>query len=195
MALAAQALGHEYLAITDHSASHGFGNEVSPTALERQIEMVAEIDARLDGIRVLAGSEVNVLPDGSLDYEEELLARLDWIVASVHTSFRMSADAMTERMIRAIEHPLVDAIGHPTGRLIGKRQGYGVDVSALIDAAARTGNVPGDQRRAGPPRPRRLPRPSRRGGRGKLVLDSDAHRTTTLAEPALGGRAPRGAPG
>ena len=115
MALAARALGHEYLAITDHSASHGFGNEVSPTALERQIEMVAEIDARLDGIRVLAGSEVNVLPDGSLDYEDELLARLDWIVASVHTSFRMSADAMTERMIRAIEHPLVDAIGHPDG--------------------------------------------------------------------------------
>ena len=113
MALAAQALGHEYLAITDHSASHGFGNEVSPAALERQIEMVAEVDARLEGIRVLAGSEVNVLPDGSLDYEDELLARLDWVVASVHTSFRMSADAMTERMVRAIEHPLVDAIGHP----------------------------------------------------------------------------------
>ena len=139
MALAAIERGHEYLAITDHSASHGFGNDVSPDALLRHIEAVHRVDARLDGIRVLAGSEVNILPDGSLDYDDEVLEQLDWIVASAHTSFRMAGDAMTARIVRAIEHPLVDVIGHPTGRLIGKRPGYDVDVAGLIEAAARTG--------------------------------------------------------
>ena len=121
MALAARELGYEYLAITDHSASHGFGNEVSPDQLRRQIELVREANARIEGLRLLAGSEVNVLPDGSLDYEDELLGELDWVIASVHTAFGMTEQAMTERMIAAIEHPLVDAIGHPTGRLIERR--------------------------------------------------------------------------
>jgi DNA polymerase (family 10) len=84
---------------------------------------------------------VNVLPDGSLDYEDELLAELDWVVASVHSSFRMSPDAMTARIIRAIEHPLVDAIGHPSGRKIGRRPPYGFDVERVIEAAARTGTM------------------------------------------------------
>ena len=75
MALAARERGYEYLAITDHSATHGFGNDVSPEQLRRQIELVHEVDARMEGIELLAGSEVNILPDGSLDYEDELLAR------------------------------------------------------------------------------------------------------------------------
>ncbi len=118
MAIAARERGYEYLAITDHSASHGFGNDVSPAQLRRQIELVHEADARVDGIELMAGSEVNILPDGSLDYEDDLLEELDWVLASVHTSFGMGEQAMTARMIAAIEHPLVDAIGHPTGRLI-----------------------------------------------------------------------------
>ncbi len=141
MALAARELGYEYLAITDHSASHGFGDEVSPEQLERQIELVAQADAAIEGIRLLAGSEVNILPDGSLDYEDELLARLDWVIASVHTAFSMSEQAMTERMIAAIEHPLVDAIGHPTGRKIDRRDPYALDLGAAIEAAARTGTM------------------------------------------------------
>ncbi len=180
MALAAQELGHEYLAITDHSASHGFGNEVSPDALLRHIEMVRGVDARLDGIRVLAGSEVNVLPDGSLDYDDELLAQLDWIVASAHTSFKMAGDAMTARIVRAIEHPLVDVIGHPTGRLIEKRPPYDVDVSALIEAAARTGTF---LEINGAPDRRDLNDVHARAAAAagvKLVLDSDAHRTERL---------------
>lgn len=181
MALAARERGHAYLAITDHSASHGFGNDVSPDALRRQIEHVRAVDARTDGIRVLAGSEVNVLPDGSLDYDDELLAQLDWVVASVHTSFRMSADAMTERMVRAIEHPLVDAIGHPTGRLIGKRRGYAVDVAGLIEAAARSGTL---LEINGAPDRRDLDELHARAASAagvKIVLDSDAHRPATLA--------------
>ncbi|HEY5261329.1 MAG TPA: PHP domain-containing protein, partial [Solirubrobacteraceae bacterium] len=134
MALAARERGYEYVAITDHSASHGFGDDVSPEQLHRQIEHVREADATIEGIRVLAGSEVNILPDGSLDYEDELLGELDWVIASVHTAFGMSEQAMTERMITAVEHPLVDAIGHPTGRLIERRDPYALDMQALIDA-------------------------------------------------------------
>jgi DNA polymerase (family 10) len=141
MALAARKRGYEYLAITDHSASHGFGDDVSPEQLRHQLERVREVDASIEGIRVLAGSEVNILPDGSLDYEDDLLAELDWVIASVHTAFGMSEEAMTERMIAAVEHPLVDAIGHPTGRLIERREPYALDVPALIEAAVRTGTM------------------------------------------------------
>jgi DNA polymerase (family 10) len=141
MAQGARERGYEYVAITDHSASHGFGDDVSPEQLRRQIELVREADASIEGIRVLAGSEVNILPDGSLDYEDDLLAKLDWVIASVHTAFGMSEQAMTERMISAIEHPLVDAIGHPTGRLIERREPYALDIQAVIEAAARTGTM------------------------------------------------------
>jgi DNA polymerase (family X) len=141
MAEAAAARGWEYLAVTDHSASHGFGNHVTPEALEARIDEVAALNERLDGLRVLAGSEVNILPDGSLDYPDELLARLDWVVASVHTSFAMDEAAMTDRMIAAIEHPLVDAIGHPTGRKIETRAPYALDMPRVIAAAARTGTM------------------------------------------------------
>jgi DNA polymerase (family 10) len=180
MALAARALGYEYLAITDHSASHGFGNDVSPGQLREQVERVAEIDARLDGIALLAGSEVNILPDGTLDYEDELLARLGWVVASVHTAFGIGEAAMTERMIAAIEHPLVDAIGHPTGRLIARREPYAVDLEAVFAAAARTGTML--EINANPDR-RDLSEAHARAavsaGVG-IVIDSDAHRPQTL---------------
>ncbi len=180
MALAARELGHDYLAITDHSASHGFGNDVSPDALRRHIELIRDVDSRTDEIRVLAGSEVNILPDGSLDYDDELLEQLDWVVASVHTSFRMDADAMTERIVRAIEHPLVDALGHPTGRLIGRRRGYEVDVPALIGAAVRSGTL---LEINGAPDRRDLDELNARAAAAsgvRLVLNSDAHRPATL---------------
>ncbi len=134
----ARARGYEYLAITDHSASHGFGNHVDADALRAQIERVRELNATLDGFDVLIGTETNVLTDGSLDYEDELLAELDWVVASVHTSFAMSEADMTARMVAAIEHPLVDVIGHPTGRKIESRSPYALDVERVIEAAART---------------------------------------------------------
>jgi DNA polymerase (family X) len=138
MVEAARARGLEYLAITDHSASHGFGNHVDAEELWRQIERVHELNDRLDDIEVLAGSEVNIGLDGSLDYPDDLLAALDWVIASVHTSFGMGSDQMTARMIAAMEHPSVDAIGHPTGRKIETRGPYALDVEAVIDAAART---------------------------------------------------------
>ncbi len=180
MALAARERGYEYLAITDHSASHGFGNDVSPEQLRRQIELVREANMRVEGIELLTGSEVNILPDGSLDYEDELLRELDWIVASVHTSFGMGEQAMTERMIAAIEHPLVRAIGHPTGRLIERREPYAIDLDAVFAAAARSGTM---LEINGNPDRRDLSdvhaRAAARAG-VMIVVDSDAHRTRTL---------------
>jgi DNA polymerase (family X) len=180
MALAARDLGYEYLAITDHSATHGFGDDVSPEQLRRQIELVQEANARLDGIELLAGSEVNVLPDGSLDYEHDLLAELDWVIASVHTSFGMGEQAMTERMIAAIEHPLVDAIGHPTGRLIGRREPYAIDLDAVFAAAAKAGTML--EINANPERRDLSDIHARGAARAgvRILIDSDAHRTSTL---------------
>jgi DNA polymerase (family 10) len=136
MAGAARDAGYDYLAITDHSATFGFGDEISPDRLREHLEAIRMTE--VEGIQLIAGSEVNILPDGSLDYEDALLQELDWVIASVHSSFRMSADAMTKRMVRAIEHPLVDAIGHPSGRKIERRPPYEIDMEAVIEAAART---------------------------------------------------------
>ena len=181
MARAALDLGRRYLAITDHSASHGFGNAVSPEELLRQIERVRKADASVAGIRILAGSEVNILPDGRLDYADELLEQLDWVVASVHTRFQLSRAEMTARIVRAIEHPLVDALGHPTGRLLTRRPPYDVDMAAIIDAAARTGtlleiNGAPDRRDLGEVHARAAV-----DGGARIVIDSDAHRPQTLA--------------
>ncbi|HEY3827577.1 MAG TPA: DNA polymerase/3'-5' exonuclease PolX [Solirubrobacteraceae bacterium] len=186
MALAARELGYEYLAITDHSASHGFGNDVSPAQLRTQVERIAEIDASLDGLELLAGSEVNILPDGSLDYEDELLQQLGWVIASAHTAFGMDEQRMTERMITAIEHPLVDAIGHPTGRLIERREPYSVDLEAVFAAAARTGTML--EINANPDR-RDLSEIHARAAVAagvQVLIDSDAHRVETLANMRWG---------
>jgi DNA polymerase (family 10) len=141
MAVAARERGYEYLAITDHSATHGFGNDVSPDQLRRQIELVRAVDAEISGIQLLAGSEVNILPNGSPDYEDELLAQLDWVIASAHTAFSLDRGAMTKRLCAAAEHPLVNAIGHPTGRMLGRREPYAVDLDALFATCARTGTL------------------------------------------------------
>ena len=133
--------GWEYLAVTDHSASHGFGDHVTPEALEARIEEVAALNERLDGITMLAGTESNILPDGSLDYPDELLQRLDWVIGSIHTSFGMDEAAMTERMVAAVEHPWLDAIGHPTGRKIETRPPYAIDMTRVIAAAAANGTM------------------------------------------------------
>jgi DNA polymerase (family 10) len=186
MATAARERGYEYLAITDHSATHGFGDDVSPEQLRRQIELVREANARVQGIELLAGSEVNILPDGSLDYEDELLGQLDWVIASAHTSFGMSEQAMTERMIATIEHPLVDAVGHPTGRLIERREPYAIDLDAVFAAAARTGTML--EINANPDRRDLSDVHARAAVRAgvTVLIDSDAHRVSTLANMRWG---------
>ncbi|HEU5253215.1 MAG TPA: DNA polymerase/3'-5' exonuclease PolX [Solirubrobacterales bacterium] len=143
MAEAARERGYGYLAITDHSASHGFGDHVTPERLWERIEEVRAWNEAhgTKSFRLLAGSEINIGLDGSLDYPDDLVAALDWVVASVHTSFNVSEKQMTERVVTAIENPNVDCIGHLTGRLIGRREPYGIDVEAVAEAAARTGTT------------------------------------------------------
>ena len=186
MAEAARARGYSYLAVTDHSASHGFGNDVQPDALRARIEEVRELDRRIRGLKLLAGSEVNVLPDGSLDYEDGLLQELDWVIASVHTSFRMSEKKMTERVLRAIEHPLVDCIGHLSGRMILRRRPYEIDVERVAEAAARTGTM---LEINGNPNRRDLSehhaRLAARIG-ATIVVNTDAHRVATLENMRYG---------
>ncbi len=186
MALAARAAGYEYLAITDHSASMGFGASVSDDQLLRQIELVREADAQIDGIKLLAGSEVNILPDGSLDYPDELLAQLDWVVASVHTSLRMAAEEMTVRVISAIEHPYVDCIGHITGRKIGQRPPYEFDFEAVAQAAARTGTML--EINANPDRRDMNELHARAAAAAgvQIVIGSDAHRVDGFAVARYG---------
>ncbi|MCW3064200.1 MAG: polX, partial [Solirubrobacterales bacterium] len=181
MAAAARERGYEYLCITDHSASHGFGDDVQPDELRAQIARVREIDAGLEGFDLLIGSEVNILPDGSLDYEDDVLAELDWVVASVHTSFGLGEDAMTDRVIAALEHPYVDCLGHPTGRKIAHRPPYAIDLERVIDAAARTGTMIEIN---GNPDRRDLDDVHARAAAEAgvpIVVQSDAHRTSTLA--------------
>ncbi|HWW66604.1 MAG TPA: DNA polymerase/3'-5' exonuclease PolX [Solirubrobacterales bacterium] len=141
MAAAGRERGYAYMAITDHSASHGFGDHVTAERLWRRIDEVSEWNKGKRGFRLLSGSEVNIGLDGTLDYPDDLVEALDWVVASVHTSFAISEKAMTERVLAAIENPRVNCIGHLTGRLIGRREPYGIDVEAIVGAAARVGTM------------------------------------------------------
>src|SRR3954452_18237148 len=186
MVEAAIARGYEYLAVTDHSASHGFGNHVTPEALEQRIEEIAALNARLDGFTVLAGTESNILPDGRLDYPDELLERLDWGIGSIHTSFGMDEDAMTERMLKAIEHPWLDAIGHPTGRKIESRPPYSIDMTRVIAAAAANGTM--IEINAAPDRRDMNESHARAAAEAgvTVLIDSDAHGAETLANIRYG---------
>ena len=187
MAEAARERGYAYLAITEHSASHGFGNHVTPDALLRRVDEVAEYNASSKArFTLLAGSEVNILPDGSLDYEPEVLDRLDWVIASVHTSFRISKAKMTDRVIAAIENPQVDCIGHLTGRLITKREPYDIDVEAVAAAAAEHRTLIEIN---GNPNRRDLSESHARLAADagvKIVVNTDAHGVDTLANMQYG---------
>jgi DNA polymerase (family X) len=182
MAEAARDRGYEYLAITDHSASHGFGDHVTAERLWERIEEIAAWNKSYGkkDFRLLSGSEINIGLDGSLDYPDDLVAALDWVVASVHTSFNVSEKQMTERVVGAIENPNVDCIGHPTGRLIGRREPYGIDIEKIAEAAARTGTMIEIN---GNPNRRDLSdlhaRLASEAG-VKIVLNTDAHGVETL---------------
>ena len=182
MAEAARRRGYAYLAVTDHSASHGFGNDVSARQLAKRIDEVrAWNESAPRGFRLLAGSEVNIGLDGSLDYPDELLAELDWVVGSVHTSFAIGEKAMSDRVIAAMDHPLLDCIGHLTGRLLLRREPYGVDIVRIVEAAARTGTM---MEINGNPNRRDLNEHHAKLAAEagvRIVCNTDAHGTDTLA--------------
>lgn len=141
MADEAIALGLQYLGIADHSKSTVQANGLNQTRLLAQIAEIRRLNAGYDGFRLLAGSEVDILKDGSLDFDDDLLAQLDYTVASVHQFFTLSEDEMTRRICRAMENPHVTMLGHPTGRLLLKREPYPLNHSRIIDCAAATGTV------------------------------------------------------
>ena len=141
MAEAALVLGYEYIAICDHSPSIGIAGGLVPEKLEQKIEAVAAANEALEGITVLMGTEVDIKADGALDYPDELLARCDVVVASVHMGQQQTERAITGRLISAIENKNVDIIGHPTGRIINQREPYDLDLQAVLEAAARTGTA------------------------------------------------------
>ncbi|HUF69485.1 MAG TPA: DNA polymerase/3'-5' exonuclease PolX, partial [Longimicrobiales bacterium] len=128
--------GYEYMAITDHSPAVGVVNGLTPERLERQLREVEFLRANYPMIRIFAGMEVDILGDGSLDLPDAHLERLDIVIASIHSGMRASKQAMTDRILRAIAHPAVDVLAHPTGRLINEREPYEVDLEAVLEAAA-----------------------------------------------------------
>jgi DNA polymerase (family X) len=141
MAGAAQELGLEYLGIADHSKSSVQARGLDEKRLAEQIDRIAELNATFENFRLFAGTECDIRRDGSLDFEDEMLSRLDYVVASVHSSFGMEEAAMTRRIIRAMENPHTTMLGHLTGRLLLTREPYAVDVPAILDAAAETGTI------------------------------------------------------
>jgi DNA polymerase (family 10) len=141
MAAAAKALGYEYLAITDHSKALAMTNGLSVERLLKHIENVHRISDKLKGITLLAGSEVDILADGRMDYDDDVLKELDIVVASPHLSLKQDAKKATDRLIRAIENKYVNIIGHPTGRLINRREGLPLEMEKVIAAAAKAGTA------------------------------------------------------
>lgn len=141
MAEAARELGYEYLAVTDHSKSQVIANGLQPDRLLRHVEQVRKVSGKLKGITLLAGAEVDILADGHLDYEDDVLKELDWVVASPHTALKQDEQKATDRLLRAIENRYVNVIGHPTGRLIGGRDGLSFDFQRLFQACVETGTA------------------------------------------------------
>jgi DNA polymerase (family 10) len=180
MIAAAAARGYEYHAISDHSHGRGRRFGMDPSALRRQRGEIEQLGARY-GIQTLCASEVDILPDGSLDFDDTVLAELDVVIGSVHTATSQSREVMTARLIRACENPYVTIIGHPTGRRFDGSSGYEFDYDAVFAAAARTGTaveIDGQAARLDLPAP--LARKAKTFG-VTFALDSDAHRTGDLA--------------
>ena len=181
MAEAAKALGHAYLAITDHSVSQRQANGLDARRLAEHAAAVRGANERIDGIELLAGTECDILADGRLDYDDAALSDLDWVVASPHVALRQDGAKATGRLLRAIDNPYVNAIGHPTGRLIDARPGLPLDFGAVFAAAAASGTALEINASY-----RRLDLSAERARAAvaagcTLTIDTDAHTTAGLA--------------
>ena len=180
MAVAARDRGYEYVAITDHSAGRGIANGLSIERLKEHIYEIRQLEDLLGDIKLLAGSEVDIRADGTLDYPDDALAQLDWVVASVHSAMGQDAETMTARVIRAMHSPHVTAIGHLTTRMIGERKPIEADFEAIFEAAVETGTALEINSS-----PRRLDLKDTHAHRARelgvpLVIDSDAHDAESL---------------
>jgi DNA polymerase (family 10) len=181
MARAARDLGHEYIVLTDHSPSLGVARGLSPARVEEQRAEIARVNAELTPFRVLHGTELEVRADASLDYPDELLARFDVVIASIHTGRGQSSEQLTRRALAAVEHPHVDVLAHPSGRIVNRRDPLPLDWPRVFEAAARAGTA---LEINGSPRldlDDALARAAGRAG-ARLTLASDAHRTEELGQ-------------
>ena len=181
MAEAALARGYQYIAITDHSKNLAMTNGLDEKRALEHIARIREVDKQMEGrIRVFTGIEVDILADGALDLDDEVLAQMDVVIASVHTRFEQSREEMTARVLRAIENPYVRILGHPTGRLLLRREPFAIDMRRGAPARRRTGRGRRAQRRPRAPRPQR-PRPA--PGQGDWAARSSS--TPTPTTPAV----------
>jgi DNA polymerase (family 10) len=139
MVQSAQDMGYTYLAITDHSRQVRIANGMDIRRLEKQMEKIDRLNDSLDGFRVLKGVEVDILADGSLDFPDEVLKKLDLRVCSIHFSHNLSRKKQTDRILKAMENPFFNILGHPTGRLINRRKPYAVDLEKIMAAAKESG--------------------------------------------------------
>ena len=182
MAEAADELGLQYLGIAEHSRSSIQAHGLDEPKLRAQMKRIGELNGKFKGFRLFTGIECDILRDGSLDFPDELLAQLDFVVASVHSVFNLGEADMTKRIIRAMENPYVTLLAHPTGRLLLKRDAYAVDIPAILDAAAATGTW--IELNAAPKRLdldwRWWPLAKQKGV--KCVINPDAHRTERLQD-------------
>jgi DNA polymerase (family X) len=182
MAEAAQALGLQYLGIADHSRSSIQAHGLDEAKLRAQMAAIRKLNKKFDDFRLFAGVECDILRDGSLDFSNEILGDLDYAVASIHSVFNLSEVDMTKRIIRAMENPFITMLGHPTGRLLLKREPYQIDIPAILDAAAATGTW--IEINAAPKRLdldwRWWPLAKQKGV--KCVINPDAHRVERLQD-------------
>jgi DNA polymerase (family 10) len=182
MVAAAQELGLEYIGIADHSRSSVQAHGLDAARLNVQRAQIRKLQSTLSDIHVFSGIECDILRDGALDFDDETLAQLDFVVVSVHSTFNLGEAEMTKRVIRAISNPLVTMLAHPTGRLLLKREGYAIDIPAVLEAAAEAGTW--IELNAAPKRLdldwRWWPLAKQKGVR--CVINPDAHRTARLQD-------------
>ncbi|GAK09730.1 DNA polymerase/3'-5' exonuclease PolX [Geomicrobium sp. JCM 19038] len=186
MALAARDQGYGYIVITDHSKYLQVANGLTEERLLRQIEEIKAVNEEVDGIHIFAGTEMDIKPDGTLDFDDEILSQLDFVIASIHSSFQQSQETLHERLDSALNNPYVHLIAHPTGRIIGQRPGYDVDVDWLIERASETNTAL--ELNANPNR-LDLTADSLRKARDKgvrVAVNTDAHRKEMLNHMSVG---------
>jgi DNA polymerase (family X) len=186
MAEAARARGYKYMAITDHSKNLAFANGLDDKRAVEHIQRIRKVGEHTEGIRIFAGIEVDILTDGELDLSDSVLSEMDIVIASVHSQFAQEPAKMTERLIRAIENPNTSLIGHPTGRLLLRRDAYGFDMNAVLQAAAK--HKVAMELNAYPDRldlnDRHLRMAKERGV--KIVINTDSHHTSHLEKIRFG---------
>lgn len=186
MVEACRARGYEYMAITDHSQYLKVANGLTPERIRKQREEIKKLNEKYDDFTILSGIEMDILPDGTLDYDDEILQEMDIVIASIHSSFSQSREVIMERLKTALNSHHVDIIAHPTGRLIGRRDGYDVDMDLLIELAHETNTAL--ELNANPHRldlaSHHLKKAQEQGV--KLVINTDAHNLDMLEDMKVG---------